>query len=650
MLLALAATFLALHALPRGQAFALAGVCVALTSVGATIRRPAVDATLAAAIPTPHRDEGFAGSGACRACHPFHFDSWHQSFHRSMTQVASRDSVLGDFDNVTLRSRGRLTRLWKDGDTFWADVVDPLFDLENLNVPLRDLPPEPPRVQARVVMTTGSHHLQTYWLARGDAQVAGARADDASGWLLQLPFVWHVEEGRWIPTQDSFLTPPSRRVAAGTAWNLSCSPCHSVGTRPGLEDSSFDTDTVDLGIACESCHGPGAAHVAANRDPVRRYLQHFDRDSGDPTIVDPRRLDKESSAAICGQCHSFHQDLDLAESREKGVTFRAGDALADHKFVFGFDSDREHPAVQGVLTAEPDAFDGRFWKDGTIRVAGREYNGLVVSKCFEDGEMTCLTCHSLHEYAEPSDQLKPGATGDQTCIDCHGELAQDIRAHTHHAADSPGSSCMNCHMPHTTWGLFTAMRSHRIDSPSAATSARTGRPNACNQCHVDRTLGWTAEQLTAWYGQEPVTDLSKDHQEVAASIVWALRGDAAQRAIAAWTLGWEPARRASGSGWQGSYLSMLLSDPYASVRKAAYDALRKLPGFRDGNFTYDFVPGEAEQRGASGSAMQVWGASRSTFLDRRDAQVLIDDRGEPMQQRIMELYRQRDDTPVRIIE
>ncbi|MDA1221179.1 MAG: ammonia-forming cytochrome c nitrite reductase subunit c552, partial [Planctomycetota bacterium] len=224
------------------------------------------------------------------------------------------------------------------------------------------------------------------------------------------------------------------------------------------------------------------------------------------------------------------------------------------------------------------------------------------------------------------------------------------QAHTHHAADSPGSSCMNCHMPHTTWGLFTAMRSHRIDSPSAATSAATGRPNACNQCHVDRPLGWTAEHLTAWYGQDPVTDMAAEHRDVAASIVWALRGDAAQRAIAAWSLGWEPARRASGSGWQGSYLAMLLSDPYASVRKAAYDALRQMPGFRDGDFTYDFVPGEAEQRGSSGRAMQIWGGTRGTFLDRRGTSVLIDDRGEPMQQRIMDLYRQRDDTPVRIIE
>ena len=28
----------------------------------------------------------------------------------------------------------------------------------------------------------------------------------------------------------------------------------------------------------------------------------------------------------------------------------------------------------------------------------------------------------------------------------------------------------------------------------------TGRPNACNLCHLDKTLGWTAQYLEQWYG------------------------------------------------------------------------------------------------------------------------------------------------------
>ena len=31
----------------------------------------------------------------------------------------------------------------------------------------------------------------------------------------------------------------------------------------------------------------------------------------------------------------------------------------------------------------------------------------------------------------------------------------------------------------------------------------TGRPNACNLCHLDRTLAWTAKHLEGWYGFAP---------------------------------------------------------------------------------------------------------------------------------------------------
>ena len=207
---------------------------------------------------------------------------------------------------------------------------------------------------------------------------------------------------------------------------------------------------------------------------------------------------------------------------------------------------------------------------------------------------------------------------------------------------------MNCHMPHTTWGLFTAMRSHRIDSPSAAVSVATGRPNACNQCHLDRPLQWTADKLTEWYGAERV-EAPKEHREVAASVVWALSGDAAQRAIAAWTLGWDEAQRASGSGWQGLILSALLADPYAAVRRVAFDALRKTPGFA--GFEFDFVRPAEQQTPHASAAMSRWSAARSSHLDRRGPAVLIDTKtGEPDRSGLTELMTRRDDTPIRIIE
>ena len=128
----------------------------------------------------------------------------------------------------------------------------------------------------------------------------------------------------------------------------------------------------------------------------------------------------------------------------------------------------------------------------------------------------------------------------QACLQCHKEMANDITAHTRHAANSAGSNCYNCHMPHTSYGLLKAIRGHTIETPDVATTLETGRPNACNLCHLDKTLDWTAEHL-AKRTDQPKAKVPPIHQTTAASAVWLLNGDAGQRALAAWHMGWEPA-------------------------------------------------------------------------------------------------------------
>ena len=51
-------------------------------------------------------------------------------------------------------------------------------------------------------------------------------------------------------------------------------------------------------------------------------------------------------------------------------------------------------------------------------------------------------------------------------------------------------------MPFTTYGLLKTIRSHQISNPSVQATLETGRPNACNLCHLDKTLEWTANALT----------------------------------------------------------------------------------------------------------------------------------------------------------
>ena len=132
--------------------------------------------------------------------------------------------------------------------------------------------------------------------------------------------------------------------------------------------------------------------------------------------------------------------------------------------------------------------------------------------------------------ADPNDQLKPGATGhsaagEAVCVDCHPGF--DTTEHHHHGSESSGARCMNCHMPHTTIGLLTVMRSHRIDSPQPARAGQTGRPDACSLCHLDKPLSWSAWHASQWYGQDPLS--AGISSPAPAAFDWLLRGDAAQR-------------------------------------------------------------------------------------------------------------------------
>jgi hypothetical protein len=155
-------------------------------------------------------------------------------------------------------------------------------------------------------------------------------------------------------------------------------------------------------------------------------------------------------------------------------------------------------------------------------------------------------------------------------------------------------------MPYTTYGLLKGIRSHTIDSPSVQTTLATGRPNACNLCHLDKSIEWTNRQLTEhWHASPANLDLEEK------SMPWSLRallsGDAGQRVIMAWSMGWAAAKRASGEDWLAPYLAILLQDPYSAVRHVAHESLRKIAGYQ--SFEYDYV---APDPNARARALAIW--------------------------------------------
>jgi len=124
---------------------------------------------------------------------------------------------------------------------------------------------------------------------------------------------------------------------------------------------------------------------------------------------------------------------------------------------------------------------------------------------------------------------------------------------------------------------------HSFRVPRPDLSVKLGTPNACNDCHIDKSAEWAASTINGWYG--PNREGFQNYAEAFHS-AWTDQLDAAQllAAIVADTVA--PAfARASALSELASYLSASnidlakrkLSDPDPMVRIGALDMLQDVP-------------------------------------------------------------------------
>jgi predicted CXXCH cytochrome family protein len=536
---------------------------------GVRAERRAISADLAR--PRDLHGVAYAGSAACRSCHQDHHASWQRTFHRTMTAEATPagGDVRGDFSGATLRQGGVTARMDRDARGGFQMIFTS--------------PGAPPRT-VEVVRTVGSRRYQQYL----------ARVDD-SYW--RLPVAWHVEEKRWFPMTGAFLfsdpsgeggraAEPGRPVFGGgdfdrhvTRWNDNCVFCHNVGPDPARDPQSgrFATTVAELGIACEACHGPGAEHVAANGNPLRRWALESGG-GADPTIVNPSRLTPTRAADLCGRCHGQRIADQIGPLLEHGDPFVPGDDLAIESAPLWRDT---------PLHGDRQAFAARFWDDGTPRLTAYEYQGLLQSPCTMRGPMTCTSCHGMHD-SDPRGQIRArfgGKMSNTMCTGCHTALAapEAARLHAHHdpAGEGGGGRCVSCHMPRIVYGVLDVHRSHRIEVPEPARAAAAGRPDACTGCHVERTVAWAEAAARRFWG-EARYPAGGNPPAGTAPFEALFGGPPVARAVAADAFGRAPSADAAGRARRiGALLDVMAADRYPAVRHLAWRSLRRLvaPGF-----------------------------------------------------------------------
>ncbi len=448
----------------------------------------------------------FVGAEACASCHPSQYAAWNGSTHGKAGGPPTRERVKGPFDGQPIRFRDA--------------VVTPTVTASGAFV-FTVAQAGRPTVVFRVDEVVGGGYM-----AGGGTQAAFSKFPD--GTLRFLPFDYSPVEHRWfcqvranrgwlpittaLNLADCDAWPPTRILGSSERFET-CQQCHGSQIDVAFDSVArrYDTRFTTLAINCESCHGPGRRHV----ELARSGTIDATADIGMRSLA---TLTKDQSLEICFQCHAVKTAL------EPG--YLPGKPL------------QEHFALKLPLL-----LDTIYFADGRTRVFAYQ-EGHLSSDCYLNGSMTCVDCHDPHSqrYRDLSGAQLPGRFDDGQCVDCHASKAPPQgERHTHHAAASPGSRCVSCHMPYLQESsvghqLRYARSDHTIPIPRPAYDGRLGVENACQQCHRNMTVPALEAQVTAWYGElKPhrpavaallAADSASDAATAARTILSATDGDA----------------------------------------------------------------------------------------------------------------------------
>src|SRR5207248_10310484 len=143
-----------------------------------------------------------------------------------------------------------------------------------------------------------------------------------------------------------------------------------------------------------------------------------------------------------------------------------------------------------------------YWADGRPRRFSNDAIGLWQSRCFLRGGATCTTCHVDPHEPDVDRNAQLASTHNALCTRCHQAIGSGVGAHTRHSAGSAGSRCVECHMPRTVISIRSTMRDHTISVPAPENTVAFGIPNACNECHADKTATWAVAAMKNWWPEE----------------------------------------------------------------------------------------------------------------------------------------------------
>jgi len=403
----------------------------------------------------------FVGGKECISCHQIQYNLWKGSDHDNAMDIANDSSVAGDFNNTEFYYNGKVNKFYKRDNKFFVYT-------EGTNGEMQEF---------QITHTFGVRPLQQYLIPF------------ENGKYQCLPIAWNTEKKEWYHLVDSVysdqnITPTDWLywTNQGQNWNGMCAECHSTNLNKNynLETESFNTTWSDIDVNCEACHGPGSEHLEWAKLP--EMARSYDNNLG--LVLKTSGTTSKQFVEACAPCHSRRASL--------GVN--------DHRTTEFFQNHLPQ------LPSPPNYFI-----DGQILEEDYVYASFTQSKMYMK-DVICSDCHDSHS-------IKFKFEDNALCTQCHRADEYDTYDHHFHKYKNEegepvtskfgekievgeGALCKTCHMPGRYYMGVDFRRDHSFRIPRPDLTIKLGTPNACNDCHADKSAEWAQKYITKFYGEK----------------------------------------------------------------------------------------------------------------------------------------------------
>lgn len=207
---------------------------------------------------------------------------------------------------------------------------------------------------------------------------------------------------------------PAAQQTGEYAGQETCLTCHDDKQYKGTAHAYADGPrTPAAGRGCESCHGPGKAHVDAD---------------GDASLIGrPGAMKPQEASAVCASCHT------------RGTHALWTGSQHDQRNVGCVSCHSVHsPKGPRQLKAVSQTAQCATCHQAVVNRQQR-FNHMPL----REGKLECSSCHNVHGSTNLR-LLKSGTTIDQSCASCHAEKRGPYL--WEHAPVA--NSCVTCHDPH----------------------------------------------------------------------------------------------------------------------------------------------------------------------------------------------------------